>query len=180
MIESVSPADLVAPTTAVTPATSPTAAIVDPVAAWPSCQNYALNYEVAYPPDWYTADPNDQLNCRFFGPEPLSVTSDSPLPKTAIRIYVSQNSYARLDSQFDPQTNSYVLHRDEVTVGGNLGFSVEVETTDGKVAYAYVIDVGGQAFVVDTFEDYSPDYATAKSYVDLMASSLRFLSGDAG
>jgi hypothetical protein len=73
-----------------------------------------------------------------------------------------------------------VIDREQTTVGGHPAFRIDVRATTGKVAYRYVVDIGGQALVLDTYEGYCDDYDESKAVLDKMVSSLRFLSEDAG
>lgn len=167
------------------PAASPTASPVPtspPVewASWPTCSSDVLAYEIAYPPDWYTAEPNDKLGCRFFDPSAFTVTTDSPLPTTAIRIYIGSTTYAKADRDYRRGPTSSVIRRSPAHVDGHRAFYVEVRTSTGGKAFAVIIDLGDDALVIDTFSDYDRDFKSSMSYVMLMGGSLSFLSGDAG
>ncbi len=104
------------------------------------------------------------------------MTTDSPLPSTAIRIYLSAHSFADEDLLYRKGPGSYVIRRSPAQVDGHRAFMVEVRTGTGK-AFAMIIDLGGPALVIDTYSDYDPDFGSSMSYVMLMSSSLIFSSG---
>ena len=161
---------------------SPTpSAPVDPLAAWPTCSNLSLGYELSYPVDWFTVATNARRECRYFDEEPFAIAGGE-LPETAIRIYMSDRTYQHLDRVLDGETNPDVLDRLNVKVDGHRAFRVEVLTSSTKFGevplYAYVIDLGRNALVLDCPEPFSPDYGDVRARLDDMVSTLRFLSGD--
>jgi hypothetical protein len=147
---------------------------------WRTCDNYVFGYRISYPPGYRTVAPNDRLACRFFDTEPFTVTTDSPLPPRPIRISAAADTYENVSRQYTPAANSAVIDRAAVTVDGHPGFEMEIRTTTGKVAHVYVVDAGGLALVLDTYQGYCSDYAAAKAVLASMVDSLIFLSGDAG
>ncbi|MEO8423918.1 MAG: hypothetical protein ABI595_08395 [Actinomycetota bacterium] len=167
---------------------SPAASLASPVptspadewASWPTCSNGALAYQIAYPPGWFAAESNDRLDCRFFDRSSFTVSTDSPLPAAAIRIYLSSNPFAKADRLYRRGPNSGVIRRSPTHVDGHRAFMFEAHTTTGGRAFAVIIDLGADALVIDTFSDYDHDFKTAMSYVMLMSGSISFPSGDAG
>lgn len=147
---------------------------------WHSCANYALGYRISYPPGYRTAVPNDRLACRFFDTEPFTVTTDSPLPPRQIRISAGEGTYEDLSRDYTPAPGSAVIDRAAVSVDGHRGFEMEIRATTGKLAHVYVVDAGGLALVLDTYEGHCSDYAATKAVLASMVGSLVFLSGDAG
>ncbi|MGH2595835.1 MAG: hypothetical protein ACRDH7_07710 [Actinomycetota bacterium] len=155
-----------------TPSPVPTSPPVE-WASWPTCSNASIGYEISYPTGWYTAESNDRLGCRFFDRSTFTVTTDSPLPTTAIRIYFSSNRFAKADLLYRKASGPWVLRRTSTQVDGHRAFMVEVRTSTGK-AFATFIDMDGAALVIDTYSDYDHDFASAMSTVMLMSSSLTF------
>ena len=166
------------PTAIASPVMSPTTSPVptsppDEWASWPTCSNTSIGYEVSYPTSWFTAEPNDRLGCRFFDRSTFTVTTDSPLPTTAIRIYFSSNRFTKADLLYRKASGPWVLRRTSTQVDGHRAFMVEVRTSTGK-AFATFIDMDGAALVIDTYSDYDHDFASAMSTVMLMSGSLTF------
>jgi hypothetical protein len=168
-----SPSPAASPTASPAPTTPP-----DEWASWPTCTNAAFDYQISYPPGWYTAEPTDQLGCRFFDRSPFTVTTDSPLPTKAIRIYISSSRFEDEDLSYRKGPDSAVIRRYPAQVDGHRAFMVEVRTSTGK-AFATIIDLDGAALVIDTFSDYDHDFESSMSYVMLMSSSLTFSPGGA-
>ena len=173
------------PTASASPVASPSATPVptsppDEWASWPTCSSATLAYQISYPPDWYTGESSDPLGCRFFDHSSFTVTTDSPLPATSIRIYIGSTTFAKADRDYRPGPGSAVIRRSPANVDGHPAFFVEVRTSTGGKAFAVIIDLGADALVIDTFSDYDRDFKSAMSYVMLMSGSLSFLSGDAG
>ncbi len=167
-----SPTASVAPVVSSTTSPVPTSPPAE-WASWPTCSNTVLGYQISYPTAWYTAEPNVQLSCRFFDPSSVVVTTDSPLPSTAIRIYLSAHPFASEDLLYREGPGSYVIRRTPTVVDGHRAFMVEVRTSTGK-AFATIIDLDGPALVIDTYSNYDQDFASSMSYVMLMSGSFTF------
>ena len=166
------------PTGSALPAASPTASPVptsppEEWADWPTCTNAAFDYQISYPPGWYTPQPDDQLGCRFFDPSTFTVKTDSPLPDASIRIYISDTRFAKADRIYRTTSGPWVIRRSAVHVEGHRAFMVQVRTSTGK-AFATFIDMDGASLVIDTYSDYDRDFLSATSYVMLMSGSLEF------
>jgi hypothetical protein len=173
------PAAAPSPGASASPAVSPSPVPTSPPdewASWPTCSNAALGYQISYPTGWYTAEPDDQLSCRFFDRSTVVVTTDSPLPSTAIRIYISAQPFANEDLIYRRGSSSSVIQRTAAVVDGHRAFMVEIHTSTGR-AFATIIDLDGDALVIDTYSNYDHDFGSSMSYVMLMSSSMTFLSG---
>lgn len=168
------------PSLSASPISSPTASPVptgppNEWASWPTCSSATFGYQISYPTGWDTAEPNDQLGCRFFDRSPFTVKTDSPLPAVAIRVYISDNTFAKADRIYRKASGPWVIRRTPADVDGRRAFMVEVRTSTGK-AFATFIDLDGAALVIDTYSDYDHDFGSSMSYVMLMSSSLIFSS----
>jgi hypothetical protein len=150
-------------------------------ATWNACTNGAFGFTIEYPPEWHTTPvPRGGGECLFFEPEPFEIPEDSDFTGTAIEVLPAQESYANVVAGLTDERFARVLARSETTIAGRDAVRIEAEATGeglldaGTRTYAYVIDRGGRALIVQTTEAAGTDFGERKRVLDRAARSLRF------
>ena len=115
----------------------------------------------------------------LFDPAPITVTTDSELPDTAVRIYADTYTAKEVAAAYRDKTAYKVLHSATLTVDGLPAVAYEVENT-GKGFYAkgvrqvvVIIDRGAKGtLVMETIGKPSATYDANSATLELMAGSI--------
>jgi hypothetical protein len=147
-------------------------------APWNTCTNPIKGFSIDYPAGWYTDHPAPELACLFFDPRRFEVPKDGDFTGTALEI--------RLGGAFDDvlaeMTESQFWEartQEETEAAGRRAVRIEGQSSGklferGTVAYGYVIDREGEAFVVVTSSTVGIDYTPWKQIVDKAVRTVRF------
>lgn len=139
----------------------------------------ATSWTIVYPADWNTVAEPPAFACRYFDPEPITVTPNGGLPKTAVMIKSDPAaSYEDALAGATNPTSWNVLTNEPVTISGLPATRLEATSTAGSTEfpvgvtrYGYLIDLGGRSTWIETSGTAGDaTYTANKSVVDLIAS----------
>lgn len=160
------------------------------ITGWQSCSNIRDGYVISVPNNWH-AWTATRGSCSLFDPSPLGrprpFSSDWALkvgdhPVAALQVAVYPSSFEHVVAQISNPAFEATLSRRSTRVAGHRTVVLETRATGdgaykaGARAYWYVIERGGNGFVVSTVADArrADRYAEFKSVVDHAARSIVF------
>lgn len=160
-----------APTTAASPGASPQPTLV--AGATQSCTNIARGYTLEFPDDWFTNTSPERRACRFFSDEPIPA---SDFPETAIGADFTDTTYQEILEVLDDPSLFVKDSENDTTVGGHTAVVMDLHASEAEdeLIRAYIIDVDGEAFVMQAQSEYATDYEAAKTVLDAMAATITF------
>jgi hypothetical protein len=149
-------------------------------ARWSLCANPDLGFAVGYPAGWATAQTSRSGACLFFDPEPFTVPENTDFAGVGVEVLYAQQTYSDTVHGYTDPRFAEVLEREAATIAGRPAMRLDTEATGaglydrGTRLYAYVVDRGGRAFVVQTASLPGRAFERRKDAVDGAVRLLRF------
>ncbi len=144
------------------------------------CVTEAAGYRVRYPATWFSNDPSQSAECRFFHPEPFDVPPNTEATGFAIALNVEPTPFAELALGPEGSVASEVQARAETTVAGRMAVRAEITSTgegllpSGAKGVVYFVDFGGSTFLGRTYG--SPSAGTLASNTQVLDQMMGTLA----
>lgn len=143
----------------------------------------ADRFTIDYPTGWWTNSGDEAPPCRLFHPEEQRVQAESL--HYAVQVFIDNVTFDRAVGQNDDEAGPETLSREQTTIEGRQAVVIETRSTgeglspEGTLQYAYIIDLDGEIFIIETHSTGGTDYERDKQLVDRMVDTLRFSTASA-
>jgi hypothetical protein len=139
------------------------------------CDHPTEGFSVAFPADWFVAEPDGIEPCTFFHPEPLTLPPNSEATGVAIRVDVRDVPFeqARQDALAEGEQTAQdrtVAERSAVRLQGVL--TEEVLLPAGTRVTTWLVELDTGTLLLTTDDAGEDDYEAAVVVLDAMAESL--------
>lgn len=167
------------------PTASPTSTTASPgdadLSLGQTCE--AERFMIDYPTGWWTNSGDEAPPCRLFHPEEQRVQAESL--HYAVRVFIDNVAFDRAPGQNDDEAGPETRSREQTTIEGRRAVVIETRSTgeglspEGTLQYAYIIDLDGQIFIIETHSTGDTDYERDKQLIDRMVDTLELSTAPA-
>jgi hypothetical protein len=149
-------------------------------ADWTECSNGAAGYIVSYPGTWFMDSTAPENECRWFARERFELEEGTEPPPVDLMVVPTALSFRRAADIIGESEGDRLVDKQETVLAGYDAVEFEsvstggAELPEGTQRYGFVLDVGGEGFLVETQTIEDGQYPANKDVVRQVIPTLRF------